>query len=366
MLDTDEKSFSEMLAMPSPVLDGGSSRVGLIKDDTRAGLGVDSRKKSLPAALRISSRGLFRSSAVGGDSGRDSEKAVEAQDGRVSFESGSVASTSEKIKLESASMKGEEEDELGNENKNENDNDDETSLGPYNTPTRMKRLSSVSLDMPSALSRLAFEQNLPTHPPASPPALPAYTNSSPNHSSLVDRIRSPRAFSRSFRHPSTSSIGAGSPRPASPSGANGANGASAPRLSLSSGRPLSPAPVPTRSFAGVDKDSLPVEMTDELDIVRPMSALRGTDSQSPTRETRGILRSGNSPTESGHERLRSVQVEATRSDDMRRPSVPLDPLAPDLPDALEHERLKRRAWREQKRLEKEEAIRAFLETKAML
>ncbi|KAI9638993.1 uncharacterized protein MKK02DRAFT_42023 [Dioszegia hungarica] len=112
-----------------------------------------------------------------------------------------------------------------------------------------------------------------------------------------------------------------------------------------------PAQHPTRSFPGVQTGHLPLEMTDDMDVVAPLTVPK---------------------TPQAHFSLPAIHGPEMTGLGMRIPSdseEKLEPLVPDLPDEVEEERLRRRAEAEKKKAEEaemEETLRVFMATKAML
>ena len=155
---------------------------------------------------------------------------------------------------------------------------------------------------------------------------------------------------------------------------------------------------PTRSFVGVDVESLPPQMTDNVDFRRPSvpvssqhpaqqhktdpirdeflsreQAAQGTSPSSTPTSTSHPSRTSTPPCAADAETRRASQAQqgSTRGSCIALPRrsshvSQLESLHPDLPNATEEAIRRIRAAREQKRQEKEAAIMAFLQTKAML
>lgn len=418
-IDTMERSFSEMLAMPDPPTNPSSYDDEQISKRVKGMSGSSGRRaKSRPAALRLGRGGRVKDLEMGEkDRGTQSlpDPAIGFGIAALDFDApgwGGLGGAGEERKLGSRSGSTSKTPGLESNAKLAQvpsplrRASSTSSVDALKEKARGRRISSTSVDLPVALTQLAFEaeQNRPYVQPTSGSREVSPKGTAPTSPNLqpADRQRTsfhlpmvaPKAFSPrlgrlSFASSKPSPIIGNSPM------VGGVGDARRNSNSDPSSRVTSPVQphlaqyphnqhTPSRSFVGVDIESLPAELTDNVDIDRH----RPVDLPSPTKRSRES-RVGFSPSLGQTSPVDAALAASTPTSanrpprtptpptsaslcgsciDLppRRPSALLDPLDPDLPNATEEAIRRIRAAREQKRQEKEAAIMAFLQTKAML
>jgi hypothetical protein len=450
-LDTMERSFIEMLAMPDPSTDPAAYDEDSRSKRAGRGLLQGRRAKSRPAALRLGrgmdgdddvekgSSGMRGTQSLPGLASLDFDSAepgwgglggLEGQYGQPGQDVGGARGILERSG--SVPRRASSTSSMDALKMKERDQ--------YISKAAGRTGSNTSIDMPAALGELAYEaehdryrHSQLLHPQPKPigqrGVSPRSTAPSTPNLDGNGQTRDRQDRRTSFHLPIKPTKAFASPR----------LGWSRPAAAVAMGRspsdttpndsqrrasaletPASPSPSTamygqgatqrqrrSRSFVGVDLDDLPLQLTDTVDVRRPSVASAVPLQQtSPTRRhfahSRASVASitpepappqsasppGSSlptPTSTAHTSRTSTPAitdptsrQATRQNSAqascialprrasRASQLQLESLDPDLPNATEEAIRRIRAAREQKRQEKEAAIMAFLQTKAML